>query len=94
MRNEKLSAIIPRLTAEFNDGWEFDDGDLFCLGECCDGIPAWRISPGYGGYRIYSEMGWYEQQGDALDEDDVFRVMHAMEAAEKALNDALSQGRE
>lgn len=86
--------LIERLTAEFGDEWEPDeDGILVRLGEHCDGEPTWKVWNHYGSYTVTYECGWYEQQGDAQDEDDLIDLMHAMVAADRALDESMRLAR-
>jgi len=80
---------IKLLTAEFGDGWEFEDDEYTYQGEHCDGDPTWTVRQYGDEWVVKYECGWYEQQGDARDISEVIVLMHAMEAASKTLEEHL-----
>jgi hypothetical protein len=90
----KTNDLIARLNPEFEaDFHQNNDGDLHCSGESADGVPEWLISirewsDGSCSYGIKRIIGWYEQEGEADNVDDLVLIMHAMDAAAAAFNDA------
>jgi hypothetical protein len=69
--------------------WDQDDDAWVFVGESADGAPDWRVSMIWNSYLVQRKIGWYVQRGDAKDAADLLRVARAMDAASRALNDAL-----
>lgn len=91
--DEAFAAVFPAL-AKWGDAddWTRDGGDLVRAGEDADGVPSWRLSYSVCGWHVTRAIGWYEQQGDADADEDVPRLMRAMDAADEALSEALWPG--
>lgn len=76
------------------DDWERDDFTNHVYeGELADGEPTWRIVREYGFWSVTREVGWYTQIGEADDDDDLFDLMRAMDAADRALEQSFDDAR-
>ena len=93
--NEALRAIrdcgCPKTPTECGC-WTTDDPDVYRLrGESADGVPDWWVYRQPVGWSLSREIGWYVQQGDAEDLHGLVRLASAMDAASRALDDALAK---
>lgn len=71
--------------------WDAEEECWISEEEGADGVPGWRIYSMVCGdsFWVHYTLGWYEQRGDADDRRGVKRLMRAMEAASKTVNESL-----
>jgi hypothetical protein len=89
--------LFTQLMAEYGDGdpWKNHNGVYEYEGESADGELTWEITDqnecttwNWSGYLVKCGVGWYEQQGEADNAEELRHVMEGMKAASEAFNGA------
>ena len=94
MAETNTTSLLQLLKEEFDEEWTEDREDEVFIyhGEHADGVPSIRVDCSWSSvFTVEWKLGWYEQAGDAETAEGVVLLIRAMNAANRALEKALSK---